>query len=168
MKYATNAGSATNASNATSARQVDVNGGGLVYGESGDVNFRMKNSSGAYSYTSVRSLQSNIDSLWTCVVSPQTQQCTFPLYAYDENDKCIKVSFIFLPRADLWSITSNISWDFGANKTADWSTSKWHFEKWFNGLYLWSNDADVRYLFGVHVGKNAGALGIFKFTMSRS
>ena len=36
------------------------------------------------------------------------------------------------------------------------------------GLYLWSNDADVKYLFGVHAGKNAGALGIFKFTMSRS
>ena len=119
MKYATTDGSATNASNATSARQVDVNGGGLVYGESGNVNFRIKESSGNYSYTSARSLKSNIDSLWTCVVSPQTQQCTFPLYAYNENDKCIKVSFIFLPRADLWSITSNISWDFGTNKTAN-------------------------------------------------
>ena len=56
MKYATTAGSATNASNATSARQVDVNGGGLLYGESGNVNFSIKESSGDYSYTSVGSL----------------------------------------------------------------------------------------------------------------
>ena len=102
MKYATSAGSATNASNATSARQVDVNGGGLVYGESGDVNFRMKDSSGNYSYTSVGSLRNNIDSLWTCVVSPQKQQCRFSLYEYNENDKRIKVLFIFIICDDLW------------------------------------------------------------------